>query len=48
VRGDEPARAGFGVSLARLLQYLMGLESVDDAVIHPLAMAGGMQAAETV
>ena len=53
VRGDAPTRAGFGLSLARLLQYLMGLESVNDAVIHPLAMTGGgphgdRPAAETI
>ena len=42
VRADAPERAGFGLSVARVLQYLMGLESVQDALIHPLAMTGGL------
>ncbi len=29
-------RAGFGLGLTPLLQYLMGVEKIDDAVIHPL------------
>lgn len=41
VREDSPPRGGFGLSIARLLQYLMGLEAVQDALVHPLAMAAG-------
>lgn len=33
-------RAGFGLGLAQLLQYLMGLEHIEDAVIHPLVTSG--------
>ncbi len=33
------ARAGFGLGLTPLLQYLMGLENISDAVIHPLDRA---------
>lgn len=33
-------RAGFGVGLAQLLQHLMGLEHIEDAVIHPLVTSG--------
>ena len=33
-------RAGFGLGLAQLLQYLMGLEFIEDAVIHPLVTSG--------
>ena len=33
----EPVeRAGFGLGVARLLQYVMGLESIKDAVVFPL------------
>jgi len=32
-------RAGFGLGLTPLLQYLMGLENISDAVIHPLDRA---------
>jgi len=32
-------RAGFGLGLTPLLQYLMGLEKISDAVIHPLDRA---------
>ena len=35
-------RAGFGVGLAQLLQHLMGLEHIEDAVIHPLVVSGLM------
>ncbi|MBD3336249.1 MAG: hypothetical protein GF355_12100, partial [Candidatus Eisenbacteria bacterium] len=28
-------RAGFGLGVARLLQYVMGLESIKDAVLFP-------------
>jgi asparaginyl-tRNA synthetase len=33
-------RAGFGVGMAQLLQHLMGLEHIADAVIHPLVTSG--------
>lgn len=33
-------RAGFGLGLAQLLQYLMGLEHIEDSVIHPLVTSG--------
>lgn len=33
-------RAGFGLGLAPLLQHLMGLEHIEDAVIHPLVTSG--------
>jgi aspartyl/asparaginyl-tRNA synthetase len=33
-------RAGFGLGLASLLQHLMGLEHIEDAVIHPLVTSG--------
>lgn len=34
---DNPVeRAGFGVGVARLLQYYMGLESIKDAVVFPM------------
>ncbi|MCP4292365.1 MAG: hypothetical protein GY780_11100 [bacterium] len=33
------ARAGFGLGLTPLLQYLMGVEKISDAVIHPLDRA---------
>ncbi len=33
------ARAGFGLGLTPLLQYLMGVERISDAVIHPLDRA---------
>ncbi len=33
-------RSGFGLGLAQLLQYLMGLEHIEDAVIHPLVTSG--------
>jgi asparaginyl-tRNA synthetase len=32
-------RAGFGLGLTPLLQYLMGVEKISDAVIHPLDRA---------
>ncbi len=32
-------RAGFGLGLTPLLQYLMGVENISDAVIHPLDRA---------
>jgi aspartyl/asparaginyl-tRNA synthetase len=35
-------RAGFGLGLAQLLQHLMGLEHIEDAVIHPLVTSGLM------
>lgn len=35
-RGRQIQRAGFGFGIARLLQYLMGLESIKDAIIEPL------------
>lgn len=34
--GKPLPRAGFGIGLAPLLQHLMGLEHIEDAVIHPL------------
>jgi len=37
-------RGGFGLGLAQLLQYLMGLEHIEDAVIHPLVTSGLMAA----
>ena len=33
-------RAGFGLGLAQLLQHLMGVEHIGDAVIHPLVTSG--------
>jgi len=33
-------RAGFGLGLAQLLQHLMGLQHITDAVIHPLVTSG--------
>jgi hypothetical protein len=33
---DTVERAGFGLGVARLLQYLLGLESIKDASIFPL------------
>lgn len=33
---DRVERAGFGLGVARLLQYVMGLESIKDAVVFPL------------
>ena len=35
-------RAGFGLGLTPLLQYLMGLENISDAVIHPLDRASSL------
>jgi len=32
-------RAGFGLGLTPVLQYLMGVENINDAVIHPLDRA---------
>ncbi len=40
-------RAGFGLGLAQLLQYLMGLEKIGDAVIHPLVTSGLLAAEAT-
>ena len=33
-------RAGFGVGMAQLLQHLMGVPKIQDAVIHPLVTSG--------
>jgi asparaginyl-tRNA synthetase len=38
-RDREIHRAGFGLGVARLLQYVMGLDSIKDAVIFPLDRA---------
>ncbi len=35
-RGETVERAGFGLGVARLLQFLMGLDSVKDAVVFPM------------
>ncbi len=35
-RAQEIRRAGFGLGVARLLQYFMGLESIKDAVVFPM------------
>ncbi|MCP4547591.1 MAG: hypothetical protein GY835_14120 [bacterium] len=35
-RGKRVLRAGFGLGVARLLQFYMGLDSVKDAVIFPM------------
>lgn len=37
--GREIRRAGFGLGLTPVLQYLMGVEKITDAVIHPLDRA---------
>ncbi len=37
--GHEVERAGFGLGVARLLQFVMGLESIKDAVVFPLDRA---------
>jgi asparaginyl-tRNA synthetase len=38
---EEPVeRAGFGLGVARLLQFLTGLESVKDAVVFPMDRSG--------
>jgi asparaginyl-tRNA synthetase len=34
--GNHVERAGFGLGVARLLQYFMGLESIKDAVVFPM------------
>lgn len=34
--GEHLERAGFGLGVARLLQYLMGLDSIKDAVVFPM------------
>ncbi|MBC8426019.1 hypothetical protein H8E07_18045 [bacterium] len=41
----EVERAGFGLGVARLLQFVMGLASIKDAVVFPLDRAsfGGLQ-----
>lgn len=36
VRPEDPPRAGFSLGLGRLLQYLMGLESIMDTLIDPM------------
>jgi aspartyl/asparaginyl-tRNA synthetase len=35
-------RAGFGLGAAQLLQHLMGVQNIQDAVIHPLVTSGLM------
>ena len=39
--GRTVPRAGFGLGVTPVLQYLMGLERINDAVIHPLDRASG-------
>ena len=36
VRPENPPRSGFSLGLGRLLQYLMGLESIMDTLIDPM------------
>ena len=36
VRAGQTPRAGFGLGVARMLQFLMGLGSITDAVIRPI------------
>lgn len=45
VRAGEPQRAGFGLGVARLLQFLMGLGSIRDAVVPPPAAPAAARAA---
>lgn len=50
--GKKVRRAGFGMGLTPVLQYLMGVENIADAVIHPLdrasAPSGQLEQGEAV
>jgi asparaginyl-tRNA synthetase len=47
---DPTERAGFGLGVARLLQFVMGLESIKDAVVFPMDRTrfGGLSQTMTV
>ncbi|PID79212.1 hypothetical protein CSB20_11205 [bacterium DOLZORAL124_64_63] len=45
--GRTVRRAGFGLGVTPVLQYLMGLERINDAVIHPLDRASRQDAMST-